>query len=608
MKRPYVQMSNNENIDQKIKNNSINFMKWLPVLLAVISITIVIFILYNQGLLLPKWVEWNEKENRYFLGKEEFNITLSNRITYATLKNETIWKSDNGNYISDYLVGDVDHDGENELLLLFWKRGSFGEHLPFWIPKNDNDWSQHIAVYKWKESYSYRLDPVWVTSKLGIDVASFAMDEDGVVTLTDKDGEKTEWYWRSWGLVLLKEGEREAELARTKQIRETERKLTEAAGEASEEVTISFCAAGDNLIHEPIYRAAKKEAEGESKYDFSYVYENVKEYISAQDLAFINVETLINDAFPPSAYPEFSTPVECGEALYEAGFRIFNLSNNHSYDQGAEGVLSTEKFFAGLPADSLATGFYDTKDLYNIPIYEKEGVKLAFLNYTYGTNGKEVPGDFERRVILLSETELIREQLTKAREQADFVIVSCHFGKEGSFQVTDEQRTLAKALCEWGADLIIGTHPHVAEDAQWFRTGDGRRALVCYSLGNFVSAMNRTGQLTGLLLSCKLVCRPQEGKKSEDETGKETGEDGKGNREKVEYTVSIKDPKLIPVVTVYGPYYDRPQVRFLSDYSRQEAEANKKNYRDSEYSYDRILKLLKENVSGEFLDLSGVSE
>ena len=90
-------MSNNENIDQKIKNNSINFMKWLPVLLAVISITIIIFILYNKGLLLPRWVEWNEKENRYFLGKEEFNITLSNRITYATLKKETIWKSDNGN-------------------------------------------------------------------------------------------------------------------------------------------------------------------------------------------------------------------------------------------------------------------------------------------------------------------------------------------------------------------------------------------------------------------------------------------------------------------------------------------------------------------------------
>ncbi|MBQ7563749.1 MAG: CapA family protein [Lachnospiraceae bacterium] len=550
---------------------------------------------------------------------------MKNKITYASINNKVVWESDSRYYVSDFLTGDVDHDGENELLLLFWKRGSFDKQLPFWISENDKAWSQHIAVYKWKEDYSYRLDPIWVTSKLGIDTAAFSIDEDGVVTLTDKDGEKTDWYWRSWGLVLLKEGERRAEVELTRSKREKQMREGETSSYQAEEkdeegiVRIRFSAVGDNLIHEPIYRDAlvgyeDKQQNGDSpgeksledaqetevEYDFSYVYRDVAEYFQGQDISWVNAETLINDEFPASSYPHFSTPGECGRALYDAGFRIFSLSNNHSYDQGEEGLSATEEFFAKMPEDCMTAGLFEKDALNRIPIYEYQGVKLAFLSYTYGTNGNELSESAEKRVILLSETELIKEQLARARQQADVVIVGCHFGKEGSFRVSDEQRTLAKALCEWGADLVIGTHPHVVQDAAWFRTSDGRKAFVCYSLGNFVSAMDKTGQLTGLVLSCVLECRPK--KTAPEEKGEQETEQVEG------YQTAIKEVSLIPIVTTYGPYYKRPHVRFLSDYPREEAAENRASFRDIDYSYDQIVKLLRENVSREFLDLSGISE
>ena len=532
------------------------------ILAAILLITTVIYFLWYRGVFLPGWIEWKEAQGSYLLGTEEAEIVLDNKILHVILNDSEIWRSETGYQVSEYVTGDVDHDGENELILLFWRHGSFKEHLPFWVEKNDNDWSQHIGVYDWKESYAYRLDPAWVSSRLGIQVAGIQMDQDGVVTLRASDGTETRWFWRTFGLSRLEDGEVPV-LAR-KNEREQEKKL------------ISFTASGDNLIHEAIYRAAKEkaEAEGREGYDFSFVYEEVAPFFQKHDINFINVESQISDQ-PPADYPYFSTPQECADALLTAGFNVFNLSNNHSYDQGTEGLQATEALWASKDG-AFAFGLYDTGESPEIPILDYDGVKLAFLAYTYGTNGIETPQESNERVIYLSETDIIKEQLRHAREEADIVIVSAHFGTEGSHQITDSERALAKGLTEWGADLVIGTHPHVIKDAQWFDTSDGRRALVCYSLGNFISSMRKVGNLAGLTLECTFVC----------EAGRK---------------VAIRNARLIPQVTVYGPYYREPHVKWLSDYSKEEAEQNREAYRDINYSFEKLVEIFRENVSTDFL-------
>ncbi len=544
---------------------------------AVFLAACVIIMLWQAGAFLPSWIEWKEGSGSYLLGKEEPKLTLKNKIMHVMLNNDELWNSKNGCLVSDFLTGDVDHDGDNELILLFWRRGSFGEHLPFWIKRNDRSWSQHIGVYDWKEEYSYRLDPAWVSSRLGMEISKLSMDDEGVVTVVDTEGEESRWYWRSWGLSKLEEGEKPFSMAHKRLRSEEEQRK---AAESPLLKSISFTASGDNLIHEPVFRAARDKAGGKG-YDFGYAYEGVADFFKGHDINLINAESLITSSGEASDYPYFETPSECGEALACAGFDVFCLSNNHIYDKGPEGVNGTDAFYKGLE-DTLAFGLYDREALYDIPMLERDGVRVSFLGYTYGTNLPE-PLEADKRVVLLDETDIIKEQLRLARDSSDIVVVSCHFGNENSHEITDSQRAIAKTLADWGADLIIGTHPHVIQDAGWFNTKDGRRALVCYSLGNFLSSMKWTGQLLGLTLECRFEGVP-------------------GGK------FIIKDAGLKPNVTVYGPYFKEPRVKWLSDYSREEAEAGRRAYGDIDYSYDRIIEILTKNVSEEFLDMEGIEK
>ncbi len=552
--------------------------KWLPpTLAAILLMGGILYFLWYDGAFLPGWINWRESLGTYRFGEEEALVALLNQRVSVSLNKEQIWQSGKDCRVSDCITEDVDHDGKNELILLFWRHGSFGDHLPFWIRKNDSDWSQHIGIYDWKESYPYRLDPIWVSSGLGIEISELSADEDGIVTVTDKNGRETRWYWRTFGLMLLEEGEKPV-VSRTEGGSPAGKGMKEQkalrAGETKK--TISFTASGDNLIHEAIIRSAKDRAlkEGKEGYDFDFAYEEVSGFFRAHDINFINVESLITETLPPSDYPDFSTPADCGMALLKAGFNALNLSNNHIYDKGSEGINATLDFWSD--KEAAVFGLYDRDDPMDICVYEYDGVRLAFLGYTYGTNGRETPEGSDKRAVYLSETELIKKQLEKARREADIVIVSCHFGAEGSHRITDGERTLGRALAGWGADLVIGTHPHVIKDAQWINTGDGRRALVCYSLGNFLSSMKRTGNLLGLTLECSFEV-PKSG------------------------PARIKNARLIPNVTVYGPYYREPHVKWFSDYSSKEARDNRAAYRDIDYSYDRLTEILKENVSEQFL-------
>ena len=349
------------------------------------------------------------------------------------------------------------------------------------------------------------------------------------------------------------------------------------ASSVTDENKVTFTAVGDNLIHGSIFLQAKVRAGGEG-YDFTYSYEPVKSFFMTHDVNWINMETICNNQFPASNYPRFSTPGQDALDLYSAGFRVFSVASNHTYDYGNAGVRAMKYFYRDeMPEDALTTGLWEDTD--KIPIYECKGHKIAFLTYTYGMN--EDSNEESGRVIFLSEKRLIKYQIEKAKEQADCVIVSCHWGDEDKHAINDEQREIAKNIAEWGADLIIGTHPHVAQDYTRIETSDGRQVFCAYSLGNFISGQKDMDHLVGLILECTLAF-------SVDGDGKSV--------------VTVEDPKLIPTVTHYDNAFTNIRVMLLKDYTPELADKHGV-HTYGEFSYDDIFTMLGKYVIGDVLEL-----
>ena len=386
-----------------------------------------------------------------------------------------------------------------------------------------------------------------------------------------------------------------------------------------DETLITFTAVGDNLINEVLYeQAAQRAADAgkKIKYDFAPCYAEIAPFIQEHDVNWIDIETLMTDTLEPSGYPAFSTPGDSGRALIDAGWNVFSLCSNHTYDQGAEGIRQTLAFWKTMqekaspagkdrdaeekadadhkkkasdrPDDSgraegiCCTGLWEYGTEYDIPILVCKGKKLAFLTYTYGTNDIETPADSPAHVVYLDEEGLMANQIGLAREQADAVIVSLHWGEEYKHDETEEQRALAQRAADMGADLIIGGHPHVVEGAEMLTASDGRKVFCTYSLGNFLCAQNSMPDpdaMIGLLLSCTFRFT----------------DDG----------LSVEDHRLIPIISDYGEDYEDDHVVLYSDYSEEDALAHgmRTMYGFTEFNYDYIRNMLTEVVGTKYLEL-----
>ncbi len=351
------------------------------------------------------------------------------------------------------------------------------------------------------------------------------------------------------------------------------------------ENVVNFSAVGDNLIHDGIYLQAQRRAGGEG-YDFNYVYDNVKYFLESYDVNWINQETLVNWELPPSTYPTFSTPGELGVAAYDAGWRVFASSNNHSYDKGAEGIAATRRFWAEMPEDTVNTGFYPAggADEEGISLQEVNGIKLAYVAFTESTNGIPTPSGTEATIIYTNETERMQALVSRAKELADAVIVCLHWGTENSHTIRDDQRTLAANLADWGADAVIGTHPHVVQGIEW-ATGptSGKAIPVAYSLGNFLSAQSQANQMIGLCYTFTI--------------------------HQTSYPDGSKDPVVIdnvkayPTITHYDGGYSNIRSYMYRDYTEELAAQHGVKERYPGFNLEFIQSVLNENVSSEFLVL-----
>lgn len=274
--------------------------------------------------------------------------------------------------------------------------------------------------------------------------------------------------------------------------------FAKAGKSTDKEITIVMV--GDILLHTPVEEAAKDDA---GNYNFDFIFEDTKKDIASADIAIVNQEVIIGgEELGVSGYPAFNAPTEIGDALVKAGFDVVCHGTNHALDKGKKGILNTLYYWEENHPEITILGINDSKeDQENITIIEQDGIKIALLNYTYGTNGISLPKGMPYAVDMLDKDKVISD-LKYAEENADFTIVCPHWGTEYELGTDSSQKKWAKIFREYGADLVIGTHPHVIEPIEMMEDGKTGYSnnhgngdmLVYYSLGNFVNWTSGKGK------------------------------------------------------------------------------------------------------------------
>lgn len=258
--------------------------------------------------------------------------------------------------------------------------------------------------------------------------------------------------------------------------------------------TIGIMAVGDVLLHPSVWKSGHPEG---GPYDNSHMFKHILDDLAEADVKILNQETVfVKDPEQYSGYPKFGSPMCVGDAEVAAGFNVITHATNHTLDKGVEGLRETLEYWTN--RDVLVTGIFGSEEGSKVtPTISVNGVDVAVLNYTYGLNGLKLPSDCSYMVNLLSNRSKMIEDIRKANEVADVVIVCPHWGIEYQYTPSSEQKKLAQLFADSGADIIIGTHSHVLQPVEMLTTADGRQVLCYYSLGNYISAQDEVPRMLG---------------------------------------------------------------------------------------------------------------
>lgn len=354
---------------------------------------------------------------------------------------------------------------------------------------------------------------------------------------------------------------------------------TEATTETTTETTtaateINLIMIGDMLAHEGVYGSGRQD---DGTYNFDHLFAHIKDDIQASDMALVNQEVILGGTeLGLSGYPLFNSPTELGDSLAAAGFNIVLHATNHALDKGAVDIDNTINFWKTKHPETAFLGIHDTQEDYDsrsVYYYEKQGLRVAVMNYTYGTNGIPLPSGREYMVNLLDE-EKIKADMAEAKENADFLVVCPHWGTEYVTEATDSEKQWAKFFADNGADLIIGTHPHVIQQVETITGSSGNSTLVFYSLGNFVS--NQDMNITMLGAMAKVTISNEGG------------------------TARIKDYEAVPLVT--HMLFGRGLITTykLSDYTPELAAENKIHLYQSGLTVDWLKETSRSILGGAY--------
>jgi poly-gamma-glutamate capsule biosynthesis protein CapA/YwtB (metallophosphatase superfamily) len=275
--------------------------------------------------------------------------------------------------------------------------------------------------------------------------------------------------------------------------------------------TVKTIFLGDIMQHQSQLEAALRpdgNKDSSSHYDYSRYFMHLKDNFKKAHIVAANIETTF--APPPySGYPAFNSPPALLKECAESGINLFLAANNHSADKGSRGLKGAIKLYKqlGLPY----TGIYSDKKEAKMKhplIIEKNNIKIAILNYTYGTNGIGVPPPF---VVNTMDTSKVKSDLNKAkRHNPDFIISCMHWGEEYKLSSSAKQREWEQFLYKHGTNLIIGAHPHVPQEINIQRDSLGKiKYVTAFSLGNSISNMTARNTRIGIMLEINLIKEKQ---------------------------------------------------------------------------------------------------
>lgn len=274
-----------------------------------------------------------------------------------------------------------------------------------------------------------------------------------------------------------------------------------ASAEKTDTITLRFI--GDVMLHSAQLQNSRTK---EGTWDFSSYLEDIKDELSEADLAVANMEFTLGGE-PYSGYPAFSSPDAYANYVVDCGIDVLLTANNHILDKGIKGLRRTLSYYESLERSRniIYTGcsMPEDKDRYPLLVMVK-GVKVAIVNFTYGTN---VGGETKDSPIVFRQDEKsILAALKRAKEaDADIIIALPHWGQEYQLKHSRSQEKWAHFLAENGADVIIGAHPHVVQDHEVITSSDGREVPVYYSMGNAVSNMSAVNTQLELMVTVRLT-------------------------------------------------------------------------------------------------------
>ncbi|MGI5824080.1 MAG: CapA family protein [Bacillota bacterium] len=336
---------------------------------------------------------------------------------------------------------------------------------------------------------------------------------------------------------------------------------------------ISLLAVGDDLIHGPIYRQAKERGNG--AYDFSFAYESIAPYLEGYDFKLINQETpLGGEEMGLSSYPMFNSPTQLGDYLTSIGFNLVSHANNHALDAGEQGLIHTINYWKTQTGVTMAGAYANSEEASTLQIVEKDGVKIAFLAYTYGTNGLSLPSESPVVINYINEDRM-KAQIAKAEEAADITLVMMHWGEEYQQQSNEEQQTLAKMMAESDVDIIIGSHPHVIQEVETLQQADGGKCLCFYSLGNFISAQDKPATMLGGMASIKM------------------------NYDADNDLINFEKVEFIPIINQFSGGYSNIHIIPLAQYTEQAAAEHGVNG----VSYEYFRNLVSNTVDSKYINI-----
>ncbi len=249
-------------------------------------------------------------------------------------------------------------------------------------------------------------------------------------------------------------------------------------------LTATILSAGDVIMHDAVIQSGKKDS---GDYDYTGIFKEIKPYVQKSDFSIISYEGVSLDSDKNyTGYPLFNAPPAIMEAFSDTGFKMVNTGNNHCLDRGLKGLLETGNIIKQLKMQVIGT-FQDIA----VPrhkIHDLNGIKVGFLSYTYGCNMNENRLTKEEQDIHLNliDNEKLKMEIEALSKTTDMVVVLVHWGIEYRQEPTDAQKKLADSMFLWGADIVLGSHPHVVEPSE-IRETDGKNKYVIYSMGNFLS-------------------------------------------------------------------------------------------------------------------------